>query len=125
MSELDDLGDAIQDQQGQWVPDGYDLRIVPAATVEVDLQALSDQFDTACAEKHALGVEKYGEGTWLKADTIAMAMDEMVDMANYIRFSWIKLAMIRAQMEAAEEMAQPLPGKEMLGKESFYGPAGG
>jgi hypothetical protein len=100
-----DLGDALQ---------------ADSQVVEIDLQALSDEFDEACHERHEMGEEKYGPNTWHEANTLAMMQDEIVDIANYARYSWIKLQMLRMTLDVVMgDVQQPLPGKEMLGKGSF------
>lgn len=103
---------------------GDALQVHQPPTVQVDLQELSDRFSQACQDKHTLGEQKYGPGTWVGVDTLAMMQDEIVDMANYARFSWIRLEIIRQMMDASGEVAEPLPGTEMLGKEGFF-PTGG
>lgn len=84
-----------------------------------DVRRLSTEFDNKCQSKHDLGVEKYGEMTWLKVDTLEHAMDEVIDLANYARMTYIRLRMLQEGIRnftADGETSPALPGKEMLGK---------
>jgi hypothetical protein len=58
-------------------------------------QILSDAFDAETQRKHTLGAQKYSAVRFLEVDSLSMAMEEVIDMANYARFSWIKLAMLQ------------------------------
>lgn len=88
----------------------------------------SAEFDQRCFEKHQLGEEKYGPGTWLGIDTIEHALDEIVDMGNYVRMAYIKLRLVQDGIatiaEGTKETASPLAGKEMLGKGSIISGGG-
>jgi hypothetical protein len=85
------------------------------------INQLSAEYDQRCMEKHALGEEKYGAGTWLKVDTIEHALDEIVDMGNYVRMSYIKLRML--QMRVAE-VIQEGTGVTAQAKEDFISGGG-
>lgn len=80
----------------------------------------SREFDERCFHKHTLGEEKYGPGTWLGIDTIEHALDEVVDMGNYIRMTYIKLRLLQdglVRIQTDRSTAAPIAGKEMLGKQ--------
>jgi hypothetical protein len=86
------------------------------------INQFSREFDDRCFAKHELGEEKYGPGTWLGIDTMEHALDEIVDLGNYVRMTFIKLRMLQegiAAMQADGSTAAPLPGKEMLGHASI------
>jgi hypothetical protein len=87
------------------------------------LNQYSREFDQRCMEKHALGEEKYGPGTWLKIDNLEHALDEIVDLGNYVRFAFIKLRALQDNILSIQEgnksVAQPIEGMEMLGKAGF------
>lgn len=55
------------------------------------IQQASNDLDEACLHRHQVGQEKYGELTFFDKDTLAMAMEEIADMMNYMRYTWIKL----------------------------------
>lgn len=68
------------------------------ATVETspeDIQRYSDEFDRVCQQRHEMGTEKYGDGTYLEVDTLEMAVQEVVDLANYARYTYIKLRILQ------------------------------
>jgi hypothetical protein len=71
-----------------------------------------------------MGADKYGEGTYLDKDTIAMMQDELVDFTNYARFSFIKLELMRKGIMdwQGNGVGTPLAGKERLGKDSVFLP---
>jgi len=81
------------------VPDGENI----AQTVF----DLSSEFDVRCEERHALGQEKYGAGAFLMADTMEMALEEILDLANYARYTYIRVRLlqesIRAQVAANQQ----------------------
>jgi hypothetical protein len=58
--------------------------------------AISEQFDLDCSTRHEMGAKKYGAGKFLIVDTIQEALDEVVDLANYARYTYIKLALLQA-----------------------------
>jgi hypothetical protein len=58
-------------------------------------QILSDAFDIEAQRKHDFGTQKYRAVRFLEVDSLAMAMEEVIDLSNYSRFAWIKLAMLQ------------------------------
>lgn len=85
------------------------------------LEEASAKFDQDCADRHEMGAQKYGEGTFLEKDVLRMAQDELIDMANYVRYMYIKLELMRRTFGAGE-VGQPLPGRELLGKNAIFQP---
>lgn len=81
-------------------------------------------FEEECIRRHEMGAEKYGEGTYLDKDTIKMAMDELIDFANYARYSYIKLFLMRQNIMnwAGNGVGVPLPGNELMGKAAVFQP---
>lgn len=59
-------------------------------------QQLSDTYDALLQDKHDVGHEKYGAVRFLQVDSLGMGMDEIVDLGNYARFAFIKMAMLQA-----------------------------
>lgn len=91
------------------------------------INQFSAEFDERCFAKHEMGEEKYGPGTWLGIDTIEHALDEIVDMGNYVRMSYIKLRLLQERIVAFQadgSTALPAPGKEMLGKAAIMNTKG-
>jgi hypothetical protein len=76
-----------------------------------EIQRYSDKFDEMCADRHAMGAEKYGPVNFMSVDTIRMMKEEITDMANYARYMFIKLSIIE------EAMTPPTT----LGVEGFIG----
>lgn len=84
------------------------------------LQQLSDEFDILCQERHTMGAEKYGPGSFVGVDTIEMAIHEVLDLANYARYTFIRLRLLQQGMiefVADGSVEKPLPGKEHLGSD--------
>jgi hypothetical protein len=59
------------------------------------LTGYSVEFDEMCEQRHKAGAEKYGPGKFLTVDTIEEALQELVDLANYTRYTFIKLRMLQ------------------------------
>lgn len=83
------------------------------------IQQASNDLDDACLARHQVGQAKYGEFTFFDKDTIAMAMEEIADMMNYMRYTWIKLWLMQRAIArqahkhpAADEQGW-IPLKEM------------
>lgn len=80
------------------VPDdfeGYDPNLI---------QKLSDTFDEQCQDKHDMGALKYGPVKFHRANTIDEAMQELVDFNNYMRYTWIKMALLKAEAQEFEDV---------------------
>jgi hypothetical protein len=74
----------------------------PDASPEVIAQ-YSLMFDQACQERHDMGEEKYGPGKFLKVNTLAEAAYELIDLANYARYSFIRLMLVNDMLEELEK----------------------
>jgi len=59
------------------------------------LVGYSTEFDEMCEQRHKAGADKYGPGKFLTVDTIEEALQELVDLANYTRYTFIKLRMLQ------------------------------
>jgi hypothetical protein len=82
------------------------------------VQQASRDLDETCQTRHEVGQKKYGDFTFFDADTIEMAMEEIADMMNYMRYTWIKLWLLQRSVarQAQEHPAQSggwVPLKEM------------
>lgn len=63
--------------------------------IDADLiQKLSGQFDVSCRERHAMGEQKYGPVKFMEVNAYEEAMFELVDLANYARYCFIKMALM-------------------------------
>lgn len=63
------------------------------------VQELSDYYDKMCQERHTVGQQKYGELTFLQNNTLEMALEELADMGNYIRYAFIRVSILMMQLE--------------------------
>jgi hypothetical protein len=83
------------------IPDAVDIAHIVAA--------LSEEFDQRCMERHEFGQEKYGAGTFLMVDTMAMALEEVVDLANYARYTYIRLRLLNDSIDRQVQAAKQPP----------------
>lgn len=63
------------------------------ASTEI-IQMLSDQFDETCRQRHDMGEKKYGPIKFMEVNAYQYAMEELVDLANYARYCFIKMALM-------------------------------
>lgn len=59
------------------------------------LNMLAEEFDQAMITRHDMGREKYGPGKFLVVDTLEEAIAEIVDLANYAKYSYIKIRLLQ------------------------------
>lgn len=77
-------------------------------------------FFVRAQERMQAGEKTYGSFKYLDADTVEEAMQEVLDMSNYMRMTYIKLAVLKAHIAklAAESPAVDqkgfVPMKEFL-----------
>lgn len=90
----------------------------PAQGAALDFQRMANEASAAFFEmmrnRHEEGEKEYGPVKFMEVNTLIEAMEEVVDMANYAMYSFIKLWILNAQM-------QRLVGQtpEMIGPNSF------
>jgi hypothetical protein len=70
--------------------DTEERKTMPDIIVELSLE-----FDEATMARHRMGAEKYGPGKFLTVDTLQEALDEVVDLANYARYTYIRLRLLQ------------------------------
>jgi DNA-binding SARP family transcriptional activator len=72
------------------------------AVSDSELAALIEEANTAfekqCRARHEKGAEEYGDFTYLTAPTLDMALEELADMNNYVRYAYIRLYLFKNQM---------------------------
>jgi len=56
-----------------------------------ELDLANDAFDQMCVERHEKGQEKYGKFKFLDVNTLEEALFEVADLANYARYTFVKL----------------------------------
>jgi len=64
-------------------------------TFAEEVHEANEAFDQMCSDRHLMGEEKYGPVKFLDVDTIEMAMEEITDLSNYARYTFIKLWLLR------------------------------
>lgn len=79
------------------------------------IEHASESFDALTMARHEMGAEKYGEVKFLEVDSLEMAMEEVIDLANYARYTFIKLYLLQRAM--AKQLDKPAP--DMLGRTAF------
>lgn len=63
------------------------------------------------AERLKNGAEKYGPHKFLTVDTLKEAMDEVLDLSNYARMTYIKLFLLQWSLENKVD-TEPKPDKD-------------
>jgi len=67
------------------------------------LQEADAEFIQLSAERMEIGAQKYGPLKFLTIDTLTEAMAEVLDLSNYARMTYIKLYLLRAQLNKVLE----------------------
>lgn len=75
--------------------------------------AAEQQFDAMCLDRHRKGNQKYGTFTFLDLPTLTMAMEEVADLANYARYTFIKLVLL-------QDMIKQIQDKSVTEAEGFH-----
>jgi hypothetical protein len=83
------------------------------------LVGYSIEFDNQCEERHEMGGEKYGPGKFLTVDTMQEALYEIVDLANYARYTYIKLRMLQDALAAQALTDVSIDTTEFIKAKSF------
>jgi len=85
------------------------VRVSETGLAEI-VEALSAEFDHRVIDRHRMGAEKYGPFSFFNKDMFEEACQEVLDLANYARYSYIKLRL--TQLQIAEEYPEFLAWKE-------------
>lgn len=64
--------------------------------------------------RHIMGEEKYGPIKFMEVNTLVEAMEEVIDLANYALYTFMKLYVLNEQMKKVVGDAP-----DMLGAQSF------
>jgi hypothetical protein len=84
----------VPDNEEQKPPEMYDV------PVEV-MQELSDEFNSLIFSRHVEGAEQYGEFQFLKNDMVRFIAEELADIANYCRYTYMKLRLMEKVLNAS------------------------
>lgn len=84
-----------------------------------DLNRLLRECAAEAESRYEAGQKKYGPNKYLEIDTLQHAIDEVLDLFNYARFTYVKLRLVQDglanKIQANGEVAYPI-GPEMPGK---------
>lgn len=69
-------------------------------------------FDQMCQMRHEAGNEEYGPVAFLENDTLLMALEELADLSNYARYTFIKVYIL------ADRLGKIQP-EEQIGANAF------
>lgn len=81
---------------------------------------LLEECDKRIWERYEAGQKKYGADSYLEVDTIQHAIDEILDLINYARFTYVKLRLfqkdllkgVHADGSVATAVGPEMPGKQ-------------
>lgn len=72
------------------------------------LSELSDEFDKRTIERHKDGATRYGSFKFMVVDTIDEALEEIIDLGNYARYTFIKLRLLQERIRQMSNEAGPV-----------------
>lgn len=91
----------IQEALGRVVlPSASELETV---TMQELIEEFSIEFDVMCNDRHVMGAEKYGPVNFMTVDSLQMAIEEVADLANYARYTFIKLRLLQHYMTQQQQ----------------------
>ena len=76
------------------------------------VQQASDEFLILVEQRHTDGAAEYGAYTYLKNDTIKMALEELADLMNYTQYTAIRLILLGKRLEADLQSTTPAMGSQ-------------
>jgi hypothetical protein len=96
---------------------------------EDELRAAFETVGRIRIERHEMGEEKYGAGTFVDKDMLAAALDEIIDLLNYLEYQAVQIVLLQTRFKdlGIQEILGisrnvPKPGLERLGKSSVFQP---
>ena len=81
----------------------------------------NERFDDMIQQRHEMGGTKYGPVAFMEIDSIEMALEEVADLANYARYTWIKLKLLQVNLSQLPEV-QDAEQSVTLGKDAVSNP---
>ncbi len=74
------------------------------------LNELSDEWGLFIQERHEMGAREYGPTAFLENDMFEFIFEELADIANYVRYTYIKLRLLEevARERGIDMSAGPL-----------------
>jgi hypothetical protein len=101
-NEVEKPGIHAPDPDGNHTPE-FRLKDEQEALAD-KVEAFSGEFDELCIARHDMGEKKYGPGKFLNVDTMDEALMEIVDLANYARYTYVKVRLLQDRIQAEEAM---------------------
>jgi hypothetical protein len=80
------------------------------------LEGLFEDVDTEAYARHTEGANKYGPLKFIGADTLQEALEEVLDLINYARYTAVKIKMLQTFLS---EQAAAAEGSETTGVGAF------
>lgn len=71
------------------------------------LNGLFEDVEKEAQERHKMGSQQYGSLKFLENDTLEMALEEILDLINYARYTAVKIKLL--QITIAQQAADVLP----------------
>jgi len=68
--------------------------------ITAKLEELNKEFFEFCEERQSEGAQTYGPVAFLRNDMFQYMMEELADLANYARFTYIKLRLMEEMANA-------------------------
>lgn len=59
------------------------------------IEGLFQEADQRAYDRHVMGSKEYGSLKFLEVDTIEYAIEEVLDLMNYMRFTYVKLRILQ------------------------------
>jgi hypothetical protein len=73
---------------------------------QIEIVRVADAaFDQMCQARHDMGRSKYGILTFLEMPTFEMALEELADLSNYARYTFIKIMLLRDSVKKLQQQA--------------------
>lgn len=81
---------------------------VAAIRFNTFVQEATAEFFQRMQERHEMGQEKYGPVKFVEANTLNEAEEEVIDMANYAMYTYIKLRLLNLSIDRLSQSADTL-----------------
>lgn len=78
------------------------------------INGLFQEADERAFERHQMGSKEYGSLKFLEVDTIEYAIEEVLDLMNYMRFTYVKLRVLQDFLAHEAEKATGTTGASFI-----------
>jgi hypothetical protein len=93
-----------------------------AEVMNLHISTFNEEFSRLAQQRHDMGAEKYGPVKFMEVDSLNEAAEELVDFANYARYTFIKIRLLQAYLaEQSSTLPEGFDDKVegLLGRDSF------